>query len=74
MSIKTNFKIALAAANMTLKAWAQNHQVTYQAVSFVLNGQMKSQRLSIAIESFINQEFQKLSQTDKSTQSTIQNN
>jgi len=58
--LKTKFKIALATANMTLKAWSESHGVTYQAVGQVLNGTATSARLSVAIERFIEQEFKKL--------------
>lgn len=57
--LKAHFRIALSIADMTQAQWARQHGVTKGAVSLLLNGQMKSKRLSKAIKTFITVELKK---------------
>jgi DNA-binding XRE family transcriptional regulator len=58
--LKTHFRIALSIAGMTQAQWARQQGVTRGAITLLLNEQMKSKRLSKAIEKFIGVEFKKL--------------
>jgi predicted transcriptional regulator len=58
--LKHQFKIALAAANMSQTAWAKKHQIAKCTLTLILNGKRKSRRITTLINSFIEAEFSRL--------------
>lgn len=58
--LKKRFRIALSNASLTQIEWARRNNITRGALTNLLNGRMKSKRLTIIVESFIREEFRKL--------------
>jgi hypothetical protein len=48
---------------MTQAAWARKHEITEPTLTMLLNGKIKSKRLSAEIAVFIETEFKKLKVT-----------
>lgn len=58
--LKHNFRIALAAADITMSDWAERHNFSKGNVSNVLAGRSKSAPILQAIKDFTAQQLPKL--------------
>jgi hypothetical protein len=60
MTLKQKFKIALAAKNANVPAFAKDLGVSETAIYRVLDGTLTSRKIETAIKNFIEVQFQKM--------------